>query len=362
MRIVFLLLIGIHGLIHLFGFLKAYGLAEFTAITQPISKFYGIIWLVSSVLFVVTVVLLLFHANYGWLVGLIAVILSQIIIVIYWNDAKYGTVLNLLILIVILVSYLTYSFQRKVDADNKQILSEINPSKEIIITEQMIEHLPVAVQNWLLKSGAVGKQQSNRVSLVQELQMLMKPEQEEWKTATAKQLFTINPPAFNWAVVLKMNAIVEVVGQDKFENGKGAMTMKLFSTIPIVKLSDNPKLNEATLQRYLAEIVWFPSASLSPYITWEHIDNSTAVAIMNYKGIVGKGVFYFDKKGDFKKFVANRYKDVKDTVPTQWTVTATKTAIRNGIRIPVESNVQWKLENQNWTWLKVEIIDIVYNP
>ena len=82
---------------------------------------------------------------------------------------------------------------------------------------------------------------------------------------------------------------------------------------------------------------------------------------MEYKGTKGSGDFHFDNNGNFKKFVAMRYKDVIDAQPTEWTVTAIKTEAWNGIKIPVELKADWTLENGPWTWLKLKITDIKYN-
>lgn len=139
------------------------------------------------------------------------------------------------------------------------------------------------------------------------------------------------------------------------------MTIKLFSLIPVANAKNNEKVNQATLQRYLAEIVWFPSASLSPCIKWKSLSENSAMAIMEFKGAIGSGEFYFDKKGNFKKFVAMRYKDINAEEPTKWTVTATKTEERNGIKIPTECEASWELVNGKWTWLKLKLTDIQYN-
>lgn len=101
--------------------------------------------------------------------------------------------------------------------------------------------------------------------------------------------------------------------------------------------------------------------SLSPYIKWEAIDDFSAKATMEYKGTIGSGVFYFDKIGNFEKFVAMRFEDSKATKPTEWTVTATKTEERNGIKIPVECQASWKLKDGEWIWLKLKITNIQYN-
>ena len=361
MRIALALLIGMHGIIQLFGFFKAFGISEFNAIAQPISKPFGILWLLTFVLFAITIILMIVQSNYWWIIAMVGVLLSQFLIINYWSDAKFGTILNLIILVSAILAYAAFSFNKNNSDEITKMFENTDNTTKKVLSEQMITDLPTIVQKWLLNSGAIGKEGVRNVYLEQDLQLLMKPEQKDWSNAKAKQYFTTYPPAFNWSVNLKMNPLLEVVGRDKFENGKGEMTIKMFSLVSIANAKNEDKVNQATLQRYLAEIVWFPSAALSPYIVWEQIDDTSAKATMEFNGTKGSGVFQFDGMGNFVKFMAMRYKDVQDTKPTEWTVTATKTELRNGINIPVELTADWKLDTGNWTWLKLKITDIKYN-
>jgi len=63
--------------------------------------------------------------------------------------------------------------------------------------------------------------------------------------------------------------------------------------------------------RYLAEIVWFPSAALNDYIHWEQIDSTTAKATMTYVRITSSGLFKFDMDVNAISFEAKRYYDRK---------------------------------------------------
>ena len=363
MRTAFIILIVIHGVIHLFGFLKAFNLAEFNAIAQPITKPLGIVWLAAFVIFLATLFLFWTQYDYWWIIGIVGVILSQFLIIVYWQDAKFGTILNVVILAAIIVAYSDWSFARKVQDETAQMLanSSISQQSMVLVSEPMISDLPSIVQKWLVNSGVVGKERIQNVYLKQKALMAMKPEQKEWTNASAEQYFTVEPPAFNWSVRVNMNPLISMVGRDKFEGGKGEMTIKLLSVVPVVNARDDEKVDQATLQRYLAEIVWFPSAALSPYITWDAMSDYSVQATMTYNGTQGSGVFHFDENGLFKKFVAMRYKDASDAEPTQWTVTVTETEERNGIKIPIESKVAWELDNGDWTWLKLKIQDVKYN-
>jgi hypothetical protein len=115
MRIALILLIGIHGIIHLFGFFKAFGISQFNMISQPISKILGVIWLFAFLLLLSTSVLLKAQSNFCWIIGILGVLLSQFSIINFWIDAKFGTILNLVILTSIIIAYSRFSFAKKGD-------------------------------------------------------------------------------------------------------------------------------------------------------------------------------------------------------------------------------------------------------
>ena len=361
MRIALNVLIVIHGIIHLFGFLKAFGISEFNAISQPISKTYGVLWFLTFLLFTITIILNLIHSDYCWLSGLFAVIISQLLILNYWSDAKFGTIANIIILLASIIGFSSFNFKNKIKEERIELFNNSQLENEEIISSETLEGLPTIVQKWLTNTGVVGKQTVFNMYLTQELQLKLKPEQENWNVGKAEQFFTIQPPAFNWSISTQMNSFLSVVGRDKFIDGKGEMTIRLLSLIPVANAKDEKKIDQATLQRYLAEIVWFPSAALSQHINWETIDDYSAKATMEYRGTKGSGVFHFDKDGNFEKFVAMRYQDSNAIKPTEWTVIATRTEERNGIKIPIECEASWELVNGKWTWLKLKITDVQYN-
>ncbi|MFX0557856.1 DUF6920 family protein [Maribacter sp. CXY002] len=361
MRIALNILIGIHSIIHLFGFLKAFGISECNAISQPISKFYGIIWALTSLLFVLTSILIILNSRYWWLCGLLSVIISQILLFNFWSEAKFGSIANLIIFVAIIVGYSAYSFQNKITSERKTILQNSQPVSQNIISKQSISNLPTVVQKWLTISGIIGKKPISSVHVIQEIQLKMNTGQKHWKIGKAEQYFTVKPPAFIWNIDAHINSILNVTGRDKFENGNGEMIIKLLSLISVADIKNSEKVNQASLQRYLAEIVWFPTACLSPQISWEPIDAYSAKATMKVNGTKGSGIFHFDTIGNFQKFTAMRYKDLKDKSPKLWTVTTIRTEERNGIKIPVELKADWDLDNGKWTWLKLKIKEINYN-
>lgn len=327
-----------------------------------LSKPLGLIWFFAFLLFVATIIQYLLKNEYWWLTAIIAILVSQTLIIIYWQNAKFGTIPNIIILVVSIVAFATFSFDRIVSREIEHLFSKAKIEDHSPVTTDMITHLPAPVQKWLTNSGIIGKEKINAVRLKQTALMKMKRRQEKWTNAKAEQYYSIEKPAFIWKVNLQMMPFLKVVGRDKFVDGKGEMLIKILSLFPVVNIRNNEKINSGALQRYLGEIVWYPSAALSPYFTWEAIDDFSARATMKYNGTKGSGTFYFDENGNFVKFSALRFMggDEDDTLE-EWIITAKESRIINGITIPVQCEATWKLEDGDWTWLKLEITDIEYN-
>lgn len=349
----------LHGLIHLLGFAKAFGLAELPQVNQDIGKAMGLVWLGAALLFVALAFVIVMHKSWWWLPAIPALILSQTAIVFAW-DAKFGTAVNLIILFATVLAFGSWHFQSRIQKEKEQILSQIDSQGKRLVTAQSLETLPEPVQRWLRFSGVLGQERIHSVFLKQKGEMRLKPDQEKWSQVRASQIFTTDKPGFLWWVEMDMMPLVPVVGRDRFFQGAGQMIIKIASVIPVVQSRESDKVNEATLQRYLAEIVWFPTAALSRYIHWEARDDNSAKAMMAYGGTTGSVVFHFHKDGSVERVVAQRYKEPTDESPTEWIATIQKTNRVNGLNIPTKLEVTWQLESGPFTWYRFEIFDILY--
>lgn len=361
MRVFFLILVVAHGLIHILGFLKAFGFAEIKELTLPVSKFWGLLWLLVTLFFLIYGIMFFTAYTYSWLFGLIALVISQVLIISFWADAKVGTVPNVIILLVVISAVAGFRFDRMIAAETHHILSGVAPGQSPIIRAGDIVGLPQVVQNWLKITGTIGKPFIRSGRVVQKALMKMKPSQKDWYAADAVQYTTSEPPAFIWAVRLKMMPLINIRGRDRFIDGHGGMLITINALLPVVN-ERGPKLDEGTLQRFLGEVVWFPAMALSPYITWEDLDDTSARATMQYKNTEADGTFYFNEQGDFIKFVALRYKgNEPEAQRYPWVLTVDDYGEFDGIRVPVKMKATWELEEGNWTWLDLEIVDLKYN-
>lgn len=269
-------------------------------------------------------------------------------------------ILALIILAVIIIGYLVWSFNLKASSDIDALFFK-PAANGSVVTEDMLSDLPAPVERWLIHCGVPGREEIQTVYLKQTGKMKLKPGQENWMKSEAEQSFNAIQPQFTWRVRTSMFGL-PVVGRDDFANGKGSMLIKLAGLIPVVNLADDPKLSESTMQRYLGEIIWFPTAALSPYITWEAIDDSSARATMEYAGIEGSAIFYFDEKGEPARVLMSRYRDINDEEPTDWLAEIKKVDRVNGIVIPVDVEASWLSDDGKFTWYVFEVQDVRYNP
>ena len=100
-------LLTVHGLIHLMGFAKAFGIAELSLLTQPITRGWGLLWLLASALVLATVVMLAIGTRTYWIVGGLALLVSQLLIATTWRDAWAGTAANAVLLLVVAYGFFT---------------------------------------------------------------------------------------------------------------------------------------------------------------------------------------------------------------------------------------------------------------
>jgi hypothetical protein len=369
LRIALAAVIFIHGLIHLMGFVNEWKLAEvkgleagtLVPLSPAMAKFTGGLWLLATLCFISAGMLFLLKREVWWVPAFTGVLLSQALVVLYWPSAKWGTIANVIILLAAIIAFATWQFNRNAAATANQLLEKTRSEKQEVVTATMLHHLPQPVQLWLRNSGIVGREAIRSVRLKQKGWMRTKPDQKKWIATAAEQYITITEPAFAWKVKMNMLPFVPVIGLDLFSNGKGHMNIKLLSLVNVVN-DGGDKIDQGALQRYLAEICWAPSAALQPYIKWEAVDAYAAKATLTYNGTSGSVIFYFNDKGDMIYCIADRYQGGgKNATLEKWEVRTTETGVRDGIRVPVKSEVTWKLKTGNFTWYKLEIPELQYN-
>ena len=328
--------------------------------TGPASKVAGLLWLLACFTIFVSLVLYLLERPWWWLIASVSILISQILIILYWHDTKYATLINLVILIAALLTYHNQQFANLVRRDVQHLLTAQVEQADTVVTQQSLDDVPPIVQKWLVKCNVVGGEKIHTVRLKQIGRIRSKPD-GRWMAMSAEQFITADKPGFIWSAVIDAGYLIKLNGRDKYMGGKGNMLIKALGLVPIADSSGN-EIDQSAMMRYLAEIIWLPTAALNNYIQWEYVNETTARATMNYANENVTGLFFFDRDGDIRGFEGKRYGNFEGHFSLEtWSIRIVEYKVFTTLRIGNKCEVTWKLKQGDFTWLQLEVTDIHYN-
>jgi hypothetical protein len=254
-------------------------------------------------------------------------------------------------------------FKKRIKSEVSKLFNDSMTVKAGIITEDDIRGLPEPVRRHLHYAQVIGKEVISTVRLKQKGYIRMKAEQR-WMPLEAEQYYTTNPPAFLWygtASPFPFLSVKAMKARDMFSGGKGAMLVKLFGLVNVVNAS-GPEMDQASLLRYLNEIMWFPSAYLSEFIEWDTLDSRSVKATMTYSGVIVSAVLHFNEDGRLMNFVSGRYRYIDgQNMLCKWSTPVQGQREVNGIRIPDKGEAIWHMDSGEFSYIQLEITDIEYN-
>lgn len=262
--------------------------------------------------------------------------------------------------ILIITSFTVFSiiFKRKVRKEAVELLKKSGRETKDVVTEEDLKRLPEPVQKYLKYTQIIGKEKIRAVRLKQKGFFRQKKGQK-WISFQAEQYYTTGSPAFIWFGRINIAPFISIVARDRYFEGKGNMLIKLLYTLTVADAKGR-EMDEATLMRYLDEMMWFPTAYLNDYIQWEHIDAKSAKATISDKGVTASAILYFNEKGELRNFVGERLSSVTGKKET-WSTPISEYKEINGIRIPIKGEGVWNLSSGDFSYIRLEITDIEYN-
>jgi hypothetical protein len=247
---------------------------------------------------------------------------------------------------------------RRIAREVDQLFAASRDVRPSVLTEANLEGLPAPVGRWLRYAQIVGKERPMTVRLKQQGQFRLGPN-KGWMPFQAEQYFTTEPPGFVWKVRMAIAPLVAVTGRDRYAAGEGSMRMCLLSLFPVADKAGGG-LNQGDLLRYLGETIWFPSGALSPYITWEGLDATSARATMSYGGVMASATFHFDEQGRHVTTVAERYNDALGRLAT-WMAPTSAYGEFDGVRVGVAGEGLWKYDTGDFPYIRWRITALEYN-
>jgi len=186
---------------------------------------------------------------------------------------------------------------------------------------------------------------------------------DKWIPFVATQHFSASPPGLVWDAEMRMNPLLSVRVRDAYVAGQGMMQAKMLALVPVMDEYAKAELNTGALQRYLAEAAWLPTALLpSEHLQWSAIDERRALATLTDFGVTVSLEFHFNDAGEITQvFTPGRYREVAGKYElTPWAGYSRNYQERDGMRIPVEGEVEWQLPGERLPYCKLRIIKVEY--
>ncbi|MBK8347061.1 MAG: hypothetical protein IPL08_05340 [Saprospiraceae bacterium] len=360
MKFLLLFLILIHGLIHLMGFTKAFGFAHTQQLTKNISVFTGMIWLLTAILFSITVILLLLDKNVWPYVAMTAAVISQILIFNSWQDAKFGTIANVIILLVAIINISSSTFYQRYQKDVASCLGQQkNIALNEILTEQDIVGLPIPVQKYLRYTRSLGQPKVSHFRVDFEGK-IRKNDKSEWMPFNSEQYNFIDKPyrLFFMKAVMKH---LPVAGYHAYKDGKAMMDIRLLSLIK-VQYKDGPEMDEAETVTFFNDmVVMAPPTLIDPKIQWLETKGNEVRASFTNKKVTIEARLFFNDEGQLTNFISDdRYaEDAGKKLP--WSTPVSEYKEINGYKLPATADAVYSYPEGDVVYGTFYVRKVIYN-
>jgi hypothetical protein len=186
---------------------------------------------------------------------------------------------------------------------------------------------------------------------------------DSWRLFDATEVLTTRPPGFDWDARIKMAPGMTVFVRDAYMTGTGILHAAFLGLVTVAEMRGTPEMAQGELLRYLAEAPWYPTALLpSQGVRWEAVDESSARATLT-DGVTSVSIeFHFDQEGLITSaWAPRRYRAVDGVLqPTPWRGRFSAYAQREGMRIPLEGEVEWELPEGRLPYWRGRITQISY--
>ncbi len=257
-------------------------------------------------------------------------------------------------------------YKNKIKKQINLLLSNATPYDPGTVTKEEVDKLPKPVQKFLEYSGTIGKKKFKNVRLEQKgalrthfTDKWRHEERSRWLPFKAVQFISTNPPGFVWYATIKSFKSADVL-----MDGKGTISTNNMG----FKKNDHiagKEVDEGSLLRFIAEMIWFPTAMVNDYITWEAINDTSAKATIKVQDKSVSGTFIFDKEGKIINFIGERHFHAKEDhhIPGKWETPVEKYKEVSGIKIPSFVKGIWDFDDDTKQLLFSEsfISDVQYD-
>lgn len=253
-------------------------------------------------------------------------------------------------------------FEDRVEVEVRQMLAAAIDGDDRVVTEEDLDGLPAPVKRYLRYAGVVGRPRIRTARIKQVGAMRVAPGQA-WQSMVAEQHFAVFPIGFVWHALVS-SGLFSIEVRDAYFAGYGEVIARLGSFVPVAE-ARGPEIDEGALVRYLAEMVFFPTAFVDQ-VRWEPIDDESARVFFADDELEVSAVCTFDPgSGRMVNMVAERWRDEDGYYQKYaWSTPFDDYGEFNGFVIPSAAAAIWHLgddEESEFEYARFEVVDVEFD-
>lgn len=231
-----------------------------------------------------------------------------------------------------------------------------NESQPGTVTDGDIAAVPGPIQRHLESVLGLPQPRIRRVNIHQQGNFRLG---SNWHPFTATQWVSTQPPAFLWDATIEMAPLVPVRVVDRYQDREGVLEARIRSLLPVAQAGPGHAMNEGELLRYLAEMVWYPTALLSDSIEWETVDDDAAAATLRDGNVTASATFHIGENDTIERVTGRRYRQDEDSYG-EWVGHFEEYERRSGILVPTTGEVAWDTRGGEQPYWRAAISALEY--
>ena len=362
-------LLFVHGLIHLLGTAKALRLTPVEQLQEPIPPALGLVWAAAAVTVLTAAVMIALRSpSWSWIVAGTAAVLSQAVILTSWSDAKAGTVLNIILVLAAVLGFAGTgpgSYAAQWD-QRVQAAVAAAPSSSGVVTEADLSRLPPPLVTYLRRSGSVGEPRVTMFYATLHGRIRSEPG-TPWMPFTARQVNTFGPDPQRLFLMHATKAGLPVTVFHDYHDATATMRGKALSLIPVLDAS-GPEMNQGeTVTVFNDMAVFAPAALLDAPVSWTQLDAHRVRGTFTNAGVTVNAELVFDVDGDLVDFISDdrlaASADGKSFTARRWSTPLSAYAELVGRRVVSAGEGRWHAPEPTgaFTYIELRLDDISYN-
>ncbi len=361
----------LHGLLHLLGGAQGLGWASVSALSQPIGRVTGGVWLAVAPLVVLAGLLLALASPWWWVACGVAAVASQAVILTSWTDARAGTLVNVVLLGAAVYGWasegprsLGSEYRRRASAALAPLPPRASGGRADTVTDRDLAHLPPSVAAYVRRSGAVGLP---RVSSIRAHihGRIRASATSGWMPFTGEQVNTFGPGSLR---LFSMEASLHGVPVDVlhvFTDDAATMRVRAASLFPLVSAAGPEMDRSETVTLFNDLCVLAPAALVDADVVWQQLghDRVHATFTRGPQTVEAELVFADDELVDFvsdDRSAASA--DGKTFTSRRWSTPLTGYRAVGARQLATQGEARWggPAPDESFTYLELTVDDIEY--